>query len=550
MNEKAIGKVTATEKNPTTCTSVRFWVHRDVVIRPFDIVKIKHIAGRRDNEPSHTYAVVQDLHYITDSASHLANYVSSDFGDLAAEPQNERLGTTIAEAEVLYNDQEIEMPVHDGAVVEWADVEGIKDALGLRALQLPIPAGYISTSNGEEVPIEFEAAYLLGPEGAHLNIAGISGLATKTSYAMFLMNSIQQRMSNKVTMVIFNVKGSDLLAIDRPNPDLTDTQRGEWKKCGLEPTPFERVTYLYPFANRPDNGYTLSHIDLKILEDQIRKGQAFNYFYDIETGRRKLGLLFSDIDDPNSTMESIAHHLPEIDANSWEAFRRQIQPMVQKGSGKGGDIPLVSWRKFKRLLETRTDHDLFTERSLVKEKRHILIHEAIKRLKPGDVLVVDIEPLPDYLQCLVFGDVIQTIYAAKLGDEEDIEPNSLGTVVVFADELNKYAPKSSDSGRTLTRNLLEITERGRSLGMVLFGAEQFRSGVHDRVLGNCSTNIYGRTSPVEVAKCPDYKEFPQAYKSAITRLPKGNLLLQHAVFKTALLKVRFPFPCYYQPKVR
>lgn len=553
MISKGIGKVTATENKPTTCNTVRFWVHKDEIIRPFDIVKVEHISKKHDSKSSYSYALVQELNYITDSVGHLANYVSSDFGDLEAEPQNERLGTTIAEAEVLYNDQEIEMPVRDGAKVEWADIEGIKDALGLRGFKQPIPAGYICMSNGEEVPIEFEAAYFLGPEGAHLNIAGISGLATKTSYAMFLLNSIQQRLTEKVTMVIFNVKGNDLLSIDEPNSELKDSERTEWRKCGLEPHPFKNVTYLYPFAKRPGNGYTVSHVDQQILAKQQMENRAYNYFYDVETGKNKLALLFSDIDDPSSTMESIVHDLPDIEAHSWENFRQEISSKTQKGSGKSGDISVMSWRKFNRLLRSRTENDIFSERARTEtdKKRHILICEAIKKLTPGSVLVVDVEPLPDYLQCLVFGDVIQTIYGTKLGDVEDIDPNALGTVIIFADELNKYAPKSTaDSGRTLTRNLLEVTERGRSLGVVLFGAEQFRSGVHDRILGNCSTNVYGRTSPVEISKCPDYKYFPESYKSAISRLSQGNLLLQHAVFKTSLIKVRFPFPCYYQPKPR
>jgi len=209
-----------------------------------------------------------------------------------------------------------------------------------------------------------------------------------------------------------------------------------------------------------------------------------------------------------------------------------------------------SWRKFNRLLRTRTQYDLFTNRSLTDSARcQKSIHNALcEYLKPGQVIVVDIEPLPDYVQCLVFGDVIQTIYGAKLGDVEDIDPKSLGKVIVFADELNKYAPKGSEGGRTLTGNLLEVTERGRSLGVILFGAEQFRSGVHDRVLGNCSTNVYGRTSAVELAKSGDYRYFPDSYKSSIARLPQGHLLLQHPVFKTALIRVRFPRPCYYQPK--
>lgn len=554
MSEKRIGKVTATESKPTTGNLLRFWVQQDVVIRPFDIVKVEHIPKARGERPSYTYALVQELHYITDSAGHLANYVSSDFGDLAAEPQNERLGATIAEAEVLYNTQDIEMPVRDGATVEWADVEGIKNALGLRDFRRPIPAGYIGMSNGDEIPIDFEADYLLGPEGAHLNIAGISGLATKTSYAMFVINSIQQRMAGKVSMVVFNVKGSDLLAIDEPNPDLTDGQRDEWRKCGLEPAPFESVTYLYPFARRATNGYTASHVDQPLLAKQQAEGRAFNYFYDVSAGKPRLPLLFSDIDDPNATMESIAHDIPDIDASSWDCFREEIEANTKKGKGKSSDIAVASWRKFNRLLRARTDHDIFTEKAVTEKekKRHILIREAIRdHLKPGSVLVIDVEPLPDYLQCLVFGDVLQTIWGAKLGDEDFITAKEIGTVLVFADELNKYAPKSSEgSGRTLTRNLLEITERGRSLGVILFSAEQFRSGVHDRVLGNCSTNVYGRTSPVEIAKCAEYKYIPDYHKSTLTRLPKGNLLLQHAAFKTALIKARFPHPCYYQPKVK
>lgn len=549
MENTAIGKVTATEKQPTTCNTLRFWVHHDVVIRPFDIVRIEHIT-KYDGKPSYTYAIVQDLEYITDSPGHLASYVSSDFGDLNAMPQNERMGTTIAQAEVLYNNQEIEMPVRDGARVEWADVEGIKEALGLSAYQQPIPAGYICISSGEEVPIEFEAEYLLGPEGAHLNIAGISGLATKTSYVMFLLNSIQQRLSNKVAMIIFNVKGTDLLSIDEPNSELTDMQREDWEKCGLKPVPFSGVTYLYPFDNRPQDHYTTSHVDPRILERQQEKNHAFNYFYDVETAKSKLALLFSDIDDPNSTMESVAHQLSDFDASSWTDLRDMIDQRTKKGTGSNQDISVMSWRKFSRLLRSRTSDGLFTQKATtqVDKKRQKSIRDAILALRPGNVLVIDVEPLPDYLQCLVFGDVIQTIYSIKLGDEESVGSSDLGKVIIFADELNKYAPKSGDSKRTLTQNILEVTERGRSLGTVLFGAEQFRSGVHDRVLGNCSTNVYGRTSPVEISKCPDYHYFPSAYKAAITRLTKGSLLLQHAVFKTSLIKVQFPFPSYYQPK--
>lgn len=40
--------------------------------------------------------------------------------------------------------------------------------------------------------------------------------------------------------------------------------------------------------------------------------------------------------------------------------------------------------------------------------------------------------------------------------------------------------------------VLDIAERGHLLGVVLFGAEQFMSAVHERVVGNSSTMVIGR----------------------------------------------------------
>jgi hypothetical protein len=96
----------------------------------------------------------------------------------------------------------------------------------------------------------------------------------------------------------------------------------------------------------------------------------------------------------------------------------------------------------------------------------------------------------------------------------------------------------------LLNSILEITER-KVAWSIFFGAEQFRSGVHDRVLGNCSTNVFGRTSSVELNKCADYKYLPDSFQGALTMLPQGTLMLQHAVFKTSLIKIHFPYPCYY-----
>ena len=258
---------------PTTCTTVNFWLHPEVIVRPFDIVRIEHIA-RTGSKNSLSYAIVRDLSYITDSVGHLANYVSSDFGNTDVTPMNERLGTTIAEADVLSNSQNIEMPIRDGARVEWAGQDEIRAALGVDKLKVPISAGYIETSNGEEICIDFEARYLIGPEAAHLNISGISGLASKTSYAMFLLSSLQQRLAEGLSIILFNVKGPDLLAIDQVNTELSEGEKREWEKCGLVPEPLRNVTYLYPYSKKLAK-YTSSYLPKDLLERQILEGRAF-----------------------------------------------------------------------------------------------------------------------------------------------------------------------------------------------------------------------------------------------------------------------------------
>ena len=116
-------------------------------------------------------------------------------------------------------------------------------------------------------------------------------------------------------------------------------------------------------------------------------------------------------------------------------------------------------------------------------------------------------------QAYVFGDAIRTIYDLQLGQyagEEGV--NTPARIVIFIDELNKYASKETPKNSPILRQVLDVAERGRSLGVVLFAAEQFRSAIHDRVTGNCSTHAYGRTNSIEVTKS-DYKSIPSVYKT-------------------------------------
>ncbi|MBQ3446149.1 MAG: ATP-binding protein, partial [Synergistaceae bacterium] len=105
---------------------------------------------------------------------------------------------------------------------------------------------------------------------------------------------------------------------------------------------------------------------------------------------------------------------------------------------------------------------------------------------------------------------------------------------------SKDAPRNSP----VLREILDITERGRSLGVIMFGAEQFRSGVNSKVTGNCAVQAYGRTTSIEAAG-KEYAYFSGTYRNILARLEQGEYLLQSPVFRS-LLRVNFPRPVYRQ----
>ena len=208
---------------------------------------------------------------------------------------------------------------------------------------------------------------------------------------------------------------------------------------------------------------------------------------------------------------------------------------------------MLSWRKFKRIInKATTNDDMFANRP-DSSKLECRLADALKYISKNEVCVIDVAKLPEDKQAFVFGDAVRTIYNLKLGEydgEENVNPPS--RIIVFIDELNKYASKETPKTSQILREILDVTDRGRSRGLVLFGAEQFRSNIHQRVTGNCSTHAYGRTNSIETAT-KDYGSLPSTYKNMLTRLEQGDYLIQNPIFRS-LLKIKFPKPIYKQFK--
>lgn len=538
---KRIGKVSISEKSPSTCNEFCFWLDSNARIKPFDIIKAQHI------DDSITFGMIREISHISDSSGHLSNYISSDFGDVESDPETLRLGMTFAKADVIGNTKNIEMPVVSGASVEFASPEEIISALGLDKIKNKIPAGFIEMSDGSPVPIGYAEEFVLGPDGAHLNISGISGLATKTSYAMFLLQAIQQQCP-ETAIIIINVKGRDLLQIDEENPDLSKGDRKKWENCGLECKPFENVKFFYPFAESADH-YSLTNCRNSSLEEQHKKDKAFNFIYSYEEDIEKLNLLFSNIDDPNLTWDAIMNKFQNDFKNitTWQQFFDKIDAGSKAGGSDDKEIPVQSWRRFKRITETvikpHLHKSIFQDgMSDSKEFKHVHLKKKINQIEAGEVYVIDIESMPHlHHQYLVIGDIFKSVKDLMLGARANLK-----RIIVFFDELNKFAPANAPKNSPILLDILDVAERGRSLGVILFSAQQFKSSVFDRVKGNCSTLVYGRTNAIEVSK-PDYRFISNTIKNIMTRLEQGELIAEHPLFRS-MLKFKFPLPSYDQAK--
>lgn len=567
MANNLIGRVLATEKNPTTIDNFTFWTDPELILNPFDIVKVSHVNN------SYSYGVIEDIAHITDANSFLTNFISSDFGNVEVEEPTLRVGMNYVNAKVICNDKNIYIPLQNNARVMLAEKEEINYALGLKDIQNPLVCGYLEMYEGTKgcdkviLPVNLNSKFIIGPEGAHLNISGISGLAAKTSYAMFLMKAIQERYLNKendeddsVAFVMFNVKGRDLLAInqlndfmDEKDPDKVKRETiKQYENLGLSAEPFKNVQYYYPYSV-PKTRHWNTYLTEEEVSDNIKnkKAKMFKYIYKYD--KENLDLMFSNIDDSNQTMDSIITYIMSGQGdfgriNDWQEFLEAVKKMCESGSkDTKKEIPVVSWRKFYRIINKGiTDNKIFA-RSVVEENRETRIEDAMKYIKKNEVHVIDIAKLSEDKQAFVFGDAVRTLYDLQLGQysgDEGVDPPS--RIVVFIDELNKYASKEVPKNSPILKQVLDVAERGRSLGVILFSAEQFRSAINDRVTGNCSTHAYGRTNSIEVSKT-DYKSIPPVYKNMMTRLKQGEYIIQNPVFRS-LLNIKFPKPIYKQYK--
>lgn len=544
MATSAIGKVVGTEKKPNTAFTFNFWCTPDAPVGIGTIVVVRG-NGRT------VWGVVTEGFGYNDLEAPMYDYIGSD-GVADSESPTLRPEMRLYVASVLR--QQPEEPVQPAPIapVYLADEAEVRMALRMENFAArAIPAGVYR--NGENLsPILLDSRFLLGPEAGHLNVTGTSGLAAKTSAIMFLLQAIFQKLpaDESVAALLFNVKGGDLLFIDLPPEPgfLTDEDLRMYEALGVVPKPYEQVKYYAPFKPDRVNLNTLRshpalrhnvlplHWGLKEVLDYTEvmlnrddidvKADAFLQFikqravdpgkFEFDEEEQKAGAPASM---PVTNFAELTAWLDTVlrvaESRGREAWRSHAYPTIRK--------------VYNRLSNLTTRY-----RGLIGESGYI--SDLPDRFEDRTVYVIDVSQLEQEEQDLIITRVIAEL-------RKRMESHKLGVdhLIVVVDELNKYAP-SFGRETYMLRTLLDITERGRYLGLVLFGAQQFRSQVERRVAGNCATSFYGRIEMEELAQ-PGYSVFGQAVKEKLASCEPGEVLIRHPHF-TQPVFVRFPRPCF------
>jgi DNA helicase HerA-like ATPase len=345
--------------------------------------------------------------------------------------------------------------------------------------------------------------------------------------------------------LIFNVKGEDLLFLDHPNARLDADTRSAYARLGLDAGPFPDVCVYAP----PRAGDRTGAPD---VASRLTGVEPFYWTLAEFCADRLLPYVFADADDDRQQYTMVVHsvaahlHRHAVPADggvviegarvgSYEDLVDLISERLSdedtRGDWAGSAVGLGTVNAFlRRLISSKRDLSRLIRGDLPTKKRH-----GINTAESAQVTIVDLHNLPDRGQRFVVGVILKSEF-----DRKERAGTAKPLLFVVLDELNKYAPRDGTS--PIKEVLLDIAERGRSLGVVLIGAQQTASEVERRILVNSAIKVVGRLDAAEVTR-PEYGFLPAAQAKRALIAKPGTMFINQPDIPVPLV-AEFPFPSW------
>lgn len=438
---------------------------------------------------------------------------------------------------------EMFVPPLPGQPVRVARGAEREQALFFDGMEQRLPVGL---SRGGE-PLFVNLEFLDGQRGAHVNISGISGVATKTSYATFLLHSlftsgVLGKRAVNTKALIFNVKGEDLLFLDHANAVLDDEQRLRYQQLGLPAEAFRSMAVFAPprpgAAAVPDVASRATGVTAFFwtLEEFCHGDLLPFLFADAEDDRAQYTMVLYNVMAQLRRVIAIGDGGVRLEGQEARTFRDLVDLITQKVQSEddapvwaGTAIGRGTVNAFVRRLQASVRHveRLIRGDQPDPEKNRIRLDRQ--------VTVVDLHNLHDRAKRFAVGVTVRNVFDDKEGSGQSAE-----LLFLVLDELNKYAPREGNS--PIKEILLDVAERGRSLGVILIGAQQTASEVERRIISNCAIRVVGRLDPAEASR-EEYGFLPAMQRQRATILKPGTMLLSQPELPVPLV-VEFPFPAW------
>ena len=574
-----IGKVLISQDRPATATE--FYI---AILKP-EALEVGTYVVVEDPQLGELLCIVESVEYAKRSLS-LDAYIEANMLFQGITPSQPPEIYMFAKVRVIARERNVKRPPISGSDVRLIKPEDVNH---LMARDIPenkrVLMGFIKgyTNDGSSwIPVYGHSDYICGPEGAHVNISGLTGLAAKTSYAVFLAYSIlAQSLKEGVhtAIILFNVKRGDLLRLHRvlnlpqdQNLKLENIKQmlENWarrvgvseEKCkelfemwqlaikdGVDPSRFHVRYFTYrndPYLSDPQylQGYNdiiwyrygLGDLEVEDLITALYRPNELGL-------ERQIGTLYTYFEEARSSglypdRLSFDDMLRDFRTFANYYNRSAYARAVSSGRCSRARVELDEWHQatvaaiYRRLRAF-----------LSRAQRVILPNRArgypitVNHILPNALHVIQLYGLDDSEKRLVVNVVLKEI---ARGLEQRNMPSDISRVCIIADELNKYAPKRESP---IKEQLIDIAARGRDIRLSLIGIEQFASDIDEEIYGNCGTKVVGRSEVGEVNK-EIYGYLGREFRSIAPSLEKGEALLFHPLYPTPFV-IRFPVPLHH-----
>ncbi len=522
-NETVIGRIAAPNRFEATSSEFYFWIKRGVTLEENQIVFSE---TEINGEKITFYALIDEIRRNDRRADMTEAYDLAD-GDTAYEPPFSNEGFSYAHAQVLRIEPEIATPPIERSIVSLGEENEAKIAYGFDEISRPMPIGLLK--NGAKKFAGkglIDLDYLLGENGGHLNVNGMAGAGTKTSFLLTTVKSLENEAEKSLTTderlaivpIILNVKGEDLMWINRRNKNFTADDEANWHSLGIEPKPFENAKFYEP-KGKP-----------------VHECEALPYSWSLQDilNEESLPFIFSEEDNLNENMTSLVREIVAritepngktlnnaVPEKNWRGFLAWVRDQSEHGAdgiyGKG------TWRAVYRRLFNVLDEG----KVIFPQNDNDTNPLRVARNESSPPQVIDVNSLPASLQRFVVGSILKQV-------ETERKTNRIPNLryVIMLDELNRFAPRGARD--EITRLLERIATEMRSQGVILLGAQQMASQVSTKVIEMASIRVLGRTGAAELTD-KIWSSWEKSFREKATKLKLEEKLVTQPTFRQPML---------------